>query len=107
MTTNPTTVPTLAGEGKTSTLIEARKAWAGQKVWVTARNRLIATETGRVAGAEAENALSTAALRERISQGQGPAAGDVLVVDELDLLHDADVEMIFGLTRNGVDVEAL
>ena len=103
----PVVIPVLAGEGKTSALLEARETWAGRTVWTTARNRLIATETGRAAGAGDANALSTAMLREQIAKGQGPTAGDVLVVDEVDLLAREDVELILDLAKLGVIVDAL
>lgn len=97
----------VAGGGKSTALLEARQAWKGRRVWAAARNRMTATETGRAAGSDAVNALSTAALRERIVKGTGPGVGDVLVVDEFALLDHADVHMILKLAKSGVIIKAL
>lgn len=96
-----------AGMGKTTALREARKGWAGRTVWTTARNGMVAAETGRAAGAEPVNALSTAALRALIAKGEGPSAGDVLVVDEFTLLAEEDATMISELADSGVIVEVI
>ncbi len=101
----------VAGGGKSSALAQASEKWSdeGVTVWATARNRLTATETGRATGAEEEQALCTAALRQRIAarSWNTPEPGDVLVVDEFGLLDSADVEMIMALAESGVRIKAL
>ena len=103
-----TFVPLIPGKGKTIALLEAREDWIGQRAWVTARNRMTAAETGRTVGAETANTLTIAALRERIAAGDGPNAGDLLVVDEFALLkHATDDKMIQQLADDGVIVKVL
>ncbi len=103
-----TFVPLIPGRSKTIALIEAREDWVGTTVWVTARNRMTATETGRTVEADSANVLSIAALRERIEKGQGPQPGDVLVVDEFALLdHPTDDHLIQQLADDGVIVKVL
>jgi len=103
-----TFVPLIPGKGKTIALLEAREDWIETTMWVTARNRAAAAETGRTVGAEPANVLSIAALRARIGKGQGPKAGDLLVVDEFSSMnHATDDKMIQELAESGVIVKVL
>lgn len=101
-------VPLIPGRSKTVALIGAREDWVGTTVWVTARNRAAAAETGKAVGAEPANTLTIAALRERIAAGDEPKAGDVLVVDEFSSLnHRTDDRLIQQLADDGVIVKVL
>ena len=97
----------VAGGGKSTALLRARKSWKGQTVWACARNRLTASDTGKACGADSYRTLSTAALWDRLSTGRGPQKGDVLVVDEFGLLGHRDVIMLLSLAMQGVIVKAL
>lgn len=101
-------VPIIPGRGKTVALTEASEDWIGKTVWVTARNRITAAETGRTVGAESVNTCSIAILRERVANGDGPEPGDVVVVDEFSSLdHHTDDKIIQELADDGVIVKVL
>ncbi len=86
---------------------KTRRVRTGHSVWYLSRNRMIAIENGLVIGLKPMNCVSTALLRRRISNGEGPAKGDVVVVDELLLLDHDGVELISWLDDSGVVLKAL
>lgn len=86
---------------------KVRRVRTGHSVWYLSRNRMIAIENGLVIGLKPMNCVSTALLRRRISNGEGPAKGDVVVVDELLLLDRDGVELISWLDDSGVVLKAL
>ncbi len=101
-------VPLIPGRGKTVALTEALKDWDGRTVSVAARNRTTAAETGRTVGADSANVHTITALRKRIAAGQGPKAGDILVVDEFSSMnHAADDRLVQQLADSGVIVKVL
>ncbi len=103
-----TFISIIPGGGKTVALTEALKDWYGRTVLVAARNHMIATETGKAVETEPANVFTITALRERIATGDGPKAGDVLIVDEFALLdHTTDDKMMQQLADDGVIVKVL
>ena len=103
-----TFIPIIPGRGKAAALLEVHEDWIETTVWVTARNQAIVVETGRTVEADSANVHTITALRERIATGDGPKAGDILVVDEFSLLdHHSDDRLIQQLADSGVIVKVL
>lgn len=92
---------------KSSARRKGRRVRTGYKVWSVARNRMVAIENGQVIGLNPMDCVSTALLRMRISIGQGPANGDVMIIDELLLIDRENSQLISQLINSGVIVKAL